>query len=79
MKDRVKEVFLFTTGFVCVFNHDGEQIPELQRKPLLELWLELAEKAGYDVSLVRINFNGGSFFPRKDSDGVWHLEIQPPR
>jgi len=56
---QVKTLLLFRNGFIAVLDGDDEQIAELQRKSVLELFAEMAVSKGYSVNGCRFKTDAG--------------------
>lgn len=57
-KIRVASIMIFPNGNVAAFGADGEQIVEIQRKSIVDLIVECAVEAGYDIDGCTVDLPG---------------------
>lgn len=59
-KKTISEILVLKNGNICVFDKNDEQIPNLQKKTLLEVFCGWAESHGYVVHGAKFSAPYGS-------------------
>ena len=67
---KATEIFVMNYFQVAFFDEKGDQVPEIQKKNLLVLLAEHAEKCGYNMEGVKVETNLGDFKVIKE-EGEW--------
>ena len=55
---KVSSILIFPNGNVAAFGPDGEQIVEIQRKTIVDLLVETAVEAGFDIDGCTVDLPG---------------------
>ena len=66
MSDRVRSVLFFRDGSIAAFDENGEQIPQLQMKTVMELFRDFAEQNEFDAGGCEYSIQGGESGVIKD-------------
>lgn len=55
---KVSSILIFANGNVAAFGPDGEQIARIQRKTIVDLVVECAVEAGFDIDGCTVDLPG---------------------
>lgn len=76
---RVKTMIIFTNGNIAAFDEHDNQIAELQRRSLIQVWADFAARQGYDVDGCECVSGshgepGHRLVLEPSGDGEWRME-----
>lgn len=78
-RPRITSVMIFDNGMVAAFNEHGDQVPRLQEKSVVDLWVAQAIEEGCDINGCDILVGNGKYRVSVDEKGVPRIDFISPQ